>query len=84
MSAGWAGGLVKPGIVRSGHQAAACSAKDCASLQLYEDGTWYCYGACQTGGSIYHFGSRLWGIGTKGASFLELRDRLAQELRRAR
>lgn len=54
------------------------------SLQLYEDGTWYCYGACQTGGSIYDFGSRLWGIGTKGASFLELRDRLAHELSLAR
>lgn len=22
-----------------------------ASLQLYEDGTWYCYGACKAGGS---------------------------------
>lgn len=46
------------------------------SLQLYDDGTWYCYGACRAGGSIYDFGSRLWGIAPKGASFLELRDRL--------
>lgn len=51
------------------------------SLQLYDDGTWYCYGACQTGGSVYDFASRLWGISTKGPSFLELRDRLAQELK---
>jgi hypothetical protein len=51
---------------------------DCTpSLQLYDDGTWYCYGTCQTGGSIYDFASRMWGIGTKGRSFLELRERLA-------
>ena len=50
------------------------------SLQLYDDGTWYCYGACQTGGSIYDFASHLWGISTTGHSFLELRNRLANEL----
>lgn len=50
------------------------------SLQLYDDGTWYCYGPCERGGSIYDFASLLWGIPTKGPSFLELRDRLAQEL----
>lgn len=53
------------------------------SLQLYDDGTWYCYGACQTGGSIYDFASRAWGIETKGPSFLELRDRLAHDLKLA-
>jgi hypothetical protein len=54
------------------------------SLQLYRDGTWYCYGACRAGGSVYDFASRWWGIDTKGPSFLELRDRLAQELNVAR
>ena len=30
-------------------------------LQLYEDGTWYCYGACKAGGSIFDFAARpLW------------------------
>jgi hypothetical protein len=49
------------------------------SLQLYDDGTWYCYGACLAGGSIYDFASRLWGIETKHRAFLELRARLASE-----
>ena len=53
------------------------------SLQLYDDGTWYCFGACQEGGSIYDFASRAWGIETKGRSFLELRQRLADEFRAA-
>ncbi len=53
------------------------------SLQLYEDGTRYCYGACQTGGSIYDFGSRLWlsgqssGVKLRGRQFIEVRNRLA-------
>jgi len=51
-----------------------------ASLQLYEDGTWYCYGACKAGGSIFDFASRLWLTGTKGTAFLKLRARLADEL----
>ena len=46
------------------------------SLQLYEDGTFYCYG-CRAGGSIYDFAARLWGLDTKGRAFLELRARLA-------
>ncbi len=50
------------------------------SLQLYGDGTWYCFGACQTGGSVYDFASRLWRIETKGLSFLQLRRRLARKL----
>lgn len=50
------------------------------SLQLYEDGTWYCFGACQMGGSVYDFASRLWRMETKGPSFLKLRRRLAREL----
>jgi hypothetical protein len=51
-----------------------------ASLQLYEDGTWYCYGACKAGGSIFDFAARLWLTGAKGAAFLKLRARLADEL----
>jgi hypothetical protein len=50
------------------------------SLQLYEDGTWYCYGACKAGGSIFDFASRLWQVETKNRDFLKLRARLADEL----
>ena len=50
------------------------------SLRLYEDGTWYCFGACQTGGSVYDFASHLWRMETKGSSFLQLRRQLAREL----
>ena len=51
-----------------------------ASLQLYNDGTWYCFGACKAGGSIFDFASRVFGLETKGRAFLELRGRLADEL----
>jgi len=50
------------------------------SLQLYEDGTWYCYGACKAGGSIFDFAARLWRMETKDRAFLKLRSRLAGEL----
>jgi hypothetical protein len=54
---------------------------DCTpSLQLYDDGTWYCYGACNAGGSIFDFAARLWRTGTKDRAFLKLRTRLADEL----
>ncbi|MFZ0973465.1 MAG: CHC2 zinc finger domain-containing protein, partial [Solirubrobacteraceae bacterium] len=49
------------------------------SLQLYEDGTWYCYGACKAGGSIFDFASRWWRTDTKDRAFLKLRSRLADE-----
>jgi hypothetical protein len=49
------------------------------SLQLYEDGTFYCYG-CGAGGSVYDFAGRLWMLDTKGRAFLELRARLAELL----
>jgi CHC2-type zinc finger protein len=45
------------------------------SLQLYGDGGFYCFG-CGVGGSLYDFGAALWGLGTKGRDFLELRERL--------
>jgi RepB DNA-primase from phage plasmid/CHC2 zinc finger len=50
------------------------------SMQLYDDGAWYCYGACRTGGSIYDFASNWWGLDTRGHQFLALRQRLADEL----
>ncbi len=51
-----------------------------ASLQLYDDGTWYCYGACKAGGSIFDFAARVWRMDTKDRDFLKLRARLADEL----
>jgi hypothetical protein len=49
------------------------------SLHLYEDGTWYCYGACQAGGSIFDFAARVWRMDPKGRGFLKVRARLADE-----
>ena len=40
------------------------------SLQLYKDGTFYCYG-CGAGGSIYNFAGTLWNLATKGRAFLD-------------
>lgn len=48
------------------------------SMRLYDD-TWYCFGCCR-GGSIYEFGAALWDMGTRGADFRALRERLTQEL----
>lgn len=52
------------------------------SLQLYNNGTWYCFGSCHAGGSIFDFASRALGIATRGTAFLELRQRLVDELLR--
>lgn len=50
-----------------------------ASLQLYPDGTFYCFGArCRSGGTIFDFAGLLWSIGTREHDFLELRRRLAR------
>jgi len=49
------------------------------SLQLYDDGTFYCFG-CGAGGSIYDFAGRLWHTETKGREFLALRQRLHARL----
>jgi hypothetical protein len=49
------------------------------SLQLYQH-DWYCYGACRTGGSIYDFAALLYGLHTRGREFIQLRQRLADEL----
>lgn len=53
------------------------------SLQLYPDGTFYCYGrhskhrACAKGGTIFDFAAAMWDLATKDEDFLELRRRLA-------
>lgn len=48
------------------------------SLQLYPDGSFYCFGSgCRKGGTIYDFAAAKWGTGTSGRDFLELRRRLA-------
>lgn len=53
------------------------------SLQLYPDGTFYCYGRhskhrpCAKGGTVFDFAAAMWGLGTKDEDFLELRRRLA-------
>lgn len=48
------------------------------SLQLYPDGTFYCFGArCHKGGTIFDFAAALWNLETRQDDFLELRRRLA-------
>jgi hypothetical protein len=50
------------------------------SLQLYPDGTFYCFGSgCARGGTIIDFAAAKWGLGTRGRDFLELRRRLVEE-----
>ena len=57
------------------------------SLQLYPDGTFYCYGrhsedrACRKGGTIFDFAAALWLTGTRDQDFLELRQRLDRVFR---
>jgi hypothetical protein len=49
------------------------------SLQLYPDGTFYCYGrSCHRGGGIFDFAAALWQMPTSRDAFAELRDRLAE------
>jgi hypothetical protein len=49
------------------------------SLQLYPDGTFYCFGArCKKGGTIFDFAAAVWGTGTREEDFLELHRRLAR------
>jgi hypothetical protein len=51
------------------------------SLQLYPDGTFYCFGAsCRRGGTIFDFAAHLWGITPRGRGFIELRERLLEQL----
>jgi DNA primase len=48
------------------------------SLHAYGPGRgWRCFG-CGAGGSIFDLAARLWGLGTRGPDFRELRQRLAE------
>jgi hypothetical protein len=49
------------------------------SLHVYAapERGWTCY-SCRRGGSIYDLAAELWGIGTRGREFLELRRRLLE------
>ena len=51
------------------------------SFKVYDspERGWRCYG-CSRGGSIFDFGAHLWGIGTRGRDFRDLRARLRREL----
>jgi hypothetical protein len=49
------------------------------SLHVYAapERGWSCY-SCRRGGSIYDLAAELWGVGTRGREFLELRRRLLE------
>jgi hypothetical protein len=48
------------------------------SLQIYNDGTFYCFGSgCEKGGTIIDFAGYLWGLIPRGEQFTEIRTRLA-------
>ena len=49
------------------------------SLQLYPDGTFYCFGSgCKKGGTIYDFAGYLWNMVPRDREFFELRERLTE------
>lgn len=50
------------------------------SLHVYEtpEGGWFCFG-CRRGSSIYDMAAEVWGMGTRGPEFLELRQRLEEQ-----
>jgi hypothetical protein len=52
------------------------------SLHVYptHEGGWYCFG-CGRGTGIYDMAAALWGIGTRGRDFVELRRRLMALMR---
>jgi CHC2 zinc finger len=72
---------------RDGKVSCPFHADDTPSLQLYHDGTFYCYG-CGVGGSIYDFAGRIWLAGQsgdgrngwklRGREFLWVRQRLVE------
>jgi DNA primase len=51
------------------------------SLHVYREPErgWYCFG-CQRGGSVYDLAALLFGRGTRGRYFVELRRELEQRL----
>jgi RepB DNA-primase from phage plasmid/CHC2 zinc finger len=49
------------------------------SLQLYPDGSFYCFGSsCRRGGTIFDFAAYRWGIAPRREGFAEILTRLAQ------
>ena len=50
------------------------------SLHVYRSAErgWHCF-SCRRGGSIYDLAAEVWGMGTRGRSFIELRRRLGEE-----
>jgi len=65
-------------VLRSGKVRCPFHEDHTPSLHVYREPSrgWYCYG-CGRGGSIYDFAALLWGIGTRGSSFTQLRRHLA-------
>lgn len=51
-----------------------------ASFVVYPgDGGWYCYG-CHRGGGIYDLAAALWDLSTRGRDFVELHERLCEQM----
>ena len=50
------------------------------SLHVYRTAErgWHCF-SCRRGGSIYDLAAEVWGMGTRGRAFIELRRRLGEE-----
>ncbi len=66
-------------VPRSGFVSCPLHVDRTPSLKVYEtpEAGWYCFSAsCRRGGSIYDLAAALWGLGTRGQDFLELRRRL--------
>ncbi len=68
-------------VSRSGFVSCPLHIDRTPSLKVYEtpERGWMCFSArCRRGGSIYDLAAALWGLGTRGHDFLELRRRLLQ------
>ena len=72
---------------RAGKVLCPFHAESAPSLQLYPDGTFYCFGSgCGRGGTIIDFAAHLWLSGQssdtplRGRQFIELRRRLVERL----
>ncbi len=66
-------------VPRSGFVSCQFHVDRTPSLKVYEtpERGWMCFSArCRRGGSIYDLAAALWGLGTRGPDFLELRRRL--------
>lgn len=68
-------------VPRSGFVSCPFHVDRTPSLKVYEapERGWMCFSArCRRGGSIYDLAAAIWGLGTRGHDFLELRRRLLQ------